>query len=296
MTEPYRSGMVALAGRPNVGKSTLANSLSGIHLAAVSPRPQTTRRRIAMAVHGDGWQAVLLDIPGFQTPRDALTRRMQDTVDATLGDCDAAVLMLNAEEEIGAGDRFIAERVKAAGLPTIVVINKTDVSDPTAIARAIATASELVPEFHAVHPVSALTGDGLEALRASLSEVLPEGPAYFPEGLVTDQTPDEVAAELIREAALVRLRQEVPHSLAVQVEEISAARGGTVRVEAVILVETNSQKGIVVGKGGVMIREIGTAARKALAVAWGYETHLDLLVKVKKRWRDDESMLDRLGV
>lgn len=292
----YRSGMVALAGRPNVGKSTLANALSGIHLAAVSPRAQTTRRRIAMAVHGDGWQAVLQDIPGFQTPRDALTRRMQTTVDATLADCDACLLMLNAEEAIGAGDRFIAERVRAAGLPTIVVINKTDLSRPDRIATDIAVAAELVPQFHAIHPVSALTGEGLEALRGSLPEVLPEGPAYFPDGLVTDQTPDEVAAELIREAALVRLRDEVPHSLAVQVEEIAAARGGGVRVEAVILVETNSQKGIVVGKGGAMIRDIGTAARKALQVAWGYETHLDLLVKVKKRWRDDEGMLDRLGM
>ncbi len=262
--DTYRSGMVVLAGRPNVGKSTLANALSGVHLVAVSPRPQTTRRRIAMAVHGDGWQAVLLDVPGFQTPRDGLTRRMQSTVDQTLGDCDAAIVMLNAEEEIGAGDRFIAERVKAAGLPTIVVINKTDATNPGAIALAVAQAADLVPDFHAIHPVSALTGDGLDALRVSLPEVLPPGPAYFPEGLVTDQTPDEVAAELIREAALVRLRQEVPHSLAVQIEDISATRGGGVRCEAVILVETDSQKGIVVGKGGEMSRDIGTAARKAL--------------------------------
>lgn len=293
---PYRSGMVVLAGRPNVGKSTLANALSGIHLAAVSPRPQTTRRRIAMAVHGEGWQAVLLDVPGFQTPRDGLTRRMQDTVDATLADCDAAILMLNATEAIGAGDRHIAAALRKAGLPVIVVVNKTDTSDPARIAAAIATASALVPDFHSIHPVSALTGDGLEALRADLPTVLPEGPAYFPEGLVTDQTLDEIAAELIREAALVRLRQEVPHALAVQVEEVAPAPGRTVRVEAAILVETESQKGIVVGKGGSMIREIGTAARKALAVVWGYEVHLDLIVKVRKRWRDDEGMLSRLGL
>lgn len=296
MSPAYRSGMVALAGRPNVGKSTLANAMSGIHLAAVSPRPQTTRRRIAMAVHGDGWQAVLLDIPGFQTPRDGLTRRMQATVDDTLADCDAAILMLNAQEAVGAGDRFIAERVRAAGIPAIVVVNKTDASDPGAIARAIAQGASLVPDFHAVHPVSALTGDGLDDLRASLADVLPEGPAYFPDGLVTDQTPEEVAAELIREAALVRLRDEVPHSIAVQIEDIAAARGGGVRVEAVVLVETDSQKGIVVGKGGAMIREIGTAARRALAAAWGYDTHLDLFVRVRKRWRDDDGMLDRLGV
>lgn len=294
-TGGYRSGMVVLAGRPNVGKSTLANALSGVHLAAVSPRPQTTRRRIAMAVHGDGWQAVLLDIPGFQTPRDGLTRRMQTTVDATLADCDAAILMLNAGEAVGAGDRFIAERLRARGLPVIVVVNKTDTSNPARIAAAIATAAELVPDFVSVHPISALTGDGVQALRDDLPGVLPEGPAYFPEGLVTDQTLDEVAAELIREAALVRLRDEVPHALAVQVEDITPGRTG-IHVEAVILVETESQKSIVVGRGGSMVRDIGTAARKALAVIWGAEVHLNLMVKVRRRWRDDEGMLNRLGL
>ncbi len=292
---PYRSGMVALAGRPNVGKSTLANALAGMHLAAVSPRPQTTRRRIAMAVHGDGWQAVLLDIPGFQTPRDGLTQRMQTTVDATLADCDAAVLMLNAAEAVGSGDRFIAERLRTAGLPVIVVVNKTDTSRPDRIAAAIATAAELVPDFVAVHPVSALTGDGLDALRADLPSVLPEGPAYFPEGLVTDQTVDEIAAELIREAALVRLREEVPHALAVQIDDITPGRTG-IHVEAAILVETESQKSIVVGRGGSMIRDIGTAARRALGVVWGAEVHLNLVVKVRRRWRDDEGMLTRLGL
>lgn len=288
--------MVVLAGRPNVGKSTLANALSGVHLAAVSPRPQTTRRRIAMAVHGDDWQAVLLDVPGFQIPRDGLTRRMQQTVDATLADCDAAILMLNTAEAIGAGDRFIIETLRRAGLPVIVVLNKTDQAEPARIAAAIATVSELLPDFHAIHPVSALTGDGLAALRADLPSVLPEGPAYFPAGIVTDQALDEVAAELIREAALVRLREEVPHALAVQIEDISAARGRTARVEAVILVETESQKAIVVGRRGAMIRDIGTAARRALGVVWGMEVHLDLIVKVRRRWRDDEGMLTRLGL
>jgi len=292
---PYRSGMVALAGRPNVGKSTLANALSGMHLAAVSPRPQTTRRRIAMAVHGDGWQAVLLDIPGFQTPRDALTRRMQATVDDTLADCDAAILMVNAAEAIAGGDRFIAERLRASRLPVVVVVNKVDASRPAAIAAAIAQAAELLPDFVSVHPVSALTGEGLDALRADLPAVLPEGPAYFPEGLVTDQTLEEMAAELIREAALVRLREELPHALAVQVEEVAPGRRG-VHVDAAVLVETESQKGIVVGHGGAMIRDIGTAARRALGVVWDAEVHLNLVVKVRRRWREDEGMLRRLGL
>jgi GTP-binding protein Era len=291
----HRSGFVALAGRPNVGKSTLANALSGVHVAAVSPRPQTTRRRIAVAVHGDDWQAVLLDVPGFQRPRDELTRRMQQTVDATLADCDAALYVVTATEPVGGGDRFIAERLAAAGLPVVVVVNKVDEASPRAIAATIGTVSGLLPAFRAVHPVSALTGDGLGALRADLPGLLPEGPPYFPAGTATDQTDAELAAELIREAALVRLREEVPHALAVHVDEVEPVRDG-VRVAAVIYVEHPSQKGIVVGRGGQMIRDVGTAARRALGAAWGTEVHLDLVVKVRRRWRQDDAVLTRLGI
>ncbi len=293
-TLPYRSGLVALAGRPNVGKSTLANALSGSHVAAVSPRPQTTRRRISAVVHGDGWQAVLQDIPGFQTPRDALTERMQRTVDQTLVDCDAVIFVVNAAETIGAGDRFIAERVRTTGRPTLIVVNKTDAASPRAIATAITAAAELVPDFVAVHPVSAVTGDGLTALRGELAPLLPEGPAYFPADQTTDQTPDERAAELIREAALQRLRDEVPHALAVSVEELTADRGN-IFVVAAILVDHESQKGIVIGKGGQMIRDIGTAARHALGEVFEATVHLDLTVKVRRGWRQDDSMLNRLG-
>jgi len=294
-TTSYRSGLIALAGRPNVGKSTLANALAGSHVAAVSPRPQTTRRRISAVVHGEGWQAVLQDMPGFQTPRDALTERMQHTVDQTLVDCDAIIFVVNAAEAVGKGDRFIAERVCRTGRPVLIVVNKTDRARPEAIARTIAVAAELIPGFVAVHPVSALTGEGLEALRAELGPLLPEGPPYFPAEQTTDQTPDEQAAELIREAALVRLRDEVPHALAVAVEELTAARGG-IFVEAAILVDHESQKGIVVGKGGQMIRAIGSAARQALAELWGAPVHLDLTVKVRRGWRQDDSMLNRLGL
>lgn len=295
MTEPaYRSGLIALAGRPNVGKSTLVNALSGSHVAAVSPRPQTTRRRLAAAVHGTGWQAVLLDIPGFQKPADGLTRRMQDTVDATLADCDGALFVINAAEAIGAGDRFIASRLRASGLPVVLVVNQVDLLAPPVIAAAISKASSLL-DFRALHPVSALTGDGLEALRDDLAGLLSEGPAYFPEGMSTDQTPQELASELIREATLVRVRDEIPHAVAVQVNEMEKAKSG-IAIEAAILVESESQKGIVVGKGGAMIRDIGTAARQALGIAWGTEVHLDLTVKVRKRWRNDESMLTRLGL
>ena len=290
----FRSGLVALLGRPNVGKSTLANALARSRVAAVSPRPQTTRRRITAVVHGDGWQSVLLDLPGFQKPADALTARMQATVDRNLEDCDAALLVLNAAEEIGGGDRFIAERLRHAGLPVIVVLNKVDGLDRDAVARAIVRASELV-DFAALHPVSALRGDGVDALREDLPQLLGEGPRYFPEGAASDQTEEELAAEMIREAALARLRQEVPHALAVDVQEIEPART-TTPSRAVLVVETESQKGIVVGRGGSMIRAIGGSAREAIGHVWGTAVHLDLVVKVRRRWREDESMLERLGL
>ncbi|WP_217915629.1 GTPase Era [Miltoncostaea marina] len=290
----FRSGLVALAGRPNVGKSTLANALAGVQVAAVSPRPQTTRRRITAVVHGDGWQAVLLDLPGFQKPADALTARMQTTVDDNLADCDAALFVLNATEPVGRGDRFIADRLRASRLPVITVLNKIDRLTPDETAAAIARVAPLV-DFLELHPVSAREGRGVEALRADLPQLLRDGPRYFPEGMATDQTEEELAAELIREAALLRLRQEIPHALAVDVQEIEPARHGIV-VRAGIVVETESQKGIVVGRGGSRIRDIGSAARSALGRLWGTEVHLDLTVRVRKRWRDDESMLTRLGL
>ncbi|MCU0307750.1 MAG: GTPase Era [Thermoleophilia bacterium] len=290
-----RSGLIALAGRPNVGKSTLANALAGRHVAAVSPRPQTTRRRVSAVVHGEGWQAVLLDLPGFQRPADRLTERMQTTVDRSLADCDAALFVLNAAEPVGGGDRFIAERLTAVGLPVIVVVNQVDRLDPARIAGAIAAAAALLPGFHALHPVSAKGGDGLDALRADLPALLPEGPPFFPPGVATDQTDEEIAGELIREAALQRLREEVPHALAVQVESLTPGRRGRT-VEATVLVEHDSQKGIVVGRGGAMIRDIGTAARAALSRLWGEEVHVSLHVKTRKRWRRDDAMLDRLGL
>jgi GTPase len=294
VSAPYRSGLVALAGRPNVGKSTLANALAGVQVAAVSPRPQTTRRRITAVVHGEGWQAVLLDLPGFQRPADTLTARMQATVDRSLTDCDAALFLVNAAEPIGGGDRFIAERLRVSRLPVITVVNQIDRVDRDALVAVIARASELV-EFASLHPVSARTGDGVQELRDDLPTILREGPRYFPEGMATDQTEEELAAELIREAALMRLRQEVPHALAVDIDEIEPARRGVV-VRGALLVETESQKGIVVGRGGAMIRDIGSAARSALARLWGTDVHVDLTVRVRKRWRDDESVLSRLGL
>jgi GTP-binding protein Era len=238
---------------------------------------------------------VLLDLPGFQRPADRLTERMQDTVDRTVTDTDAALFLLNAAEEIGKGDRFIAERLKASGLPVVIVVNQVDLVQPDVVGRAIMQASKLLPDFVALHPVSALTGEGLDALREEFPALLPEGPLYFPDGVTTDQTQDEMAAEMIREAAIQRMRDEVPHALAVHVEDITDAKKG-IRIEAYIYVEAESQKGIVVGKGGAMIRDIGTQARMVLADFFKQPVHLNLQVKVRPRWRRDDAMLDRLGL
>ena len=291
-----RSGFVAVAGRPNVGKSTLVNALAGGKVAIVSDKPQTTRRRISAVVDGgldtDPYQLVLVDLPGFQRPRDALTERMQRTVDEALVDVDGFLFVLAADEAIGAGDRFIAERVYAAGPPVVLAVNKVDRVDPARIAGQIVTAAAL-GDFLALHPVSGLTGDGLEPLRADLAALLPEGPRYFEEGQRTDLPLEARIAEIVREKALELTREEVPHAISVEVDEIDAEAG---RVSAQVWVETKSQKGIVVGKGGAMIRAIGTRARPEVESLLGRSVFLDLRVKVRPRWRRDEGALERLGI
>jgi GTP-binding protein Era len=285
-----RSGFVAVAGRPNVGKSTLVNALTGGKVAIVSDKPQTTRRRIAGVANGDGWQLVLVDLPGFQRPRDPLTEHMQRTVDESLTDVDAVLFVLAADEAVGGGDRFIAERVYGGDAPVVVALNKVDTLRPEQIAAAIANAAQL-GDFQALHPVSGRTGDGVEALRDELVALLPEGPAYYPEGALTDQSVEERIAELVREQALHLTREEVPHAVTVEVQEIEEGR-----VSATVFVETESQKGIVVGKGGRMIREIGSRARPEIEQLLGRPVFLELMVKVRPRWRRDEAMLARLGI
>jgi GTP-binding protein Era len=291
-----RSGFVAVAGRPNVGKSTLVNALAGGKVAIVSNKPQTTRRRISAVVEGElegePFQLVLLDLPGFQRPRDALTERMQRTVNEALADVDGFLFVLAADEAIGAGDRFIAERVYAAGPPVVVALNKVDRVDPARIAGQIVTAAAL-GDLHALHPVSGLTGDGLDPLRADLAGLLPEGPRYFEEGQTTDLPLEARIAEIVREKALQLTREELPHALSVEVDELDLAAG---RVTAQVWVETESQKGIVVGKGGGMIRAIGTRARPEVEALLGRSVFLDLRVKVRPRWRRDEAALERLGI
>jgi GTPase len=285
-----RSGFVAVAGRPNVGKSTLVNALCGGKVAIVSDKPQTTRRRIFGIANGEDHQLVLVDLPGFQRPRDALTEHMQRTVDASFEDVDAVLLVVDCRERIGAGDRFVADRVFALGVPVVIAVNKVDRLKPGHVAGQMATAAKL-GDFHALHPVSAKTGDGIGELSEELVGLLPEGPAYFDRQTRTDLTMETQIAELVREKALALTREELPHSIYVEVEEVEDAV-----VRAAIYVETDSQKQIVVGKGGRIVREIGVRARPEIEQLLGRQVFLDLLVKVRPRWRRDEATLDRLGI
>ena len=285
-----KSGFVAVAGRPNVGKSTLVNALAGGKVAIVSDKPQTTRRRIAGVVNGDGYQLVLVDLPGFQRPLDPLTERMQRTVDRAFEDVDAVLFVLSTRERIGAGDRFIAQRVFSLGVPVVIALNKVDRLKPGHVATQMDTASKL-GDFHALHPVSAKTGDGIAELRDELVELLPEGPAYFPPDQRSDLSQEEEIGELIREKALALTREEVPHAISVEVEEVDEKV-----VRASIYVETDSQKQIVVGKGGSVVKEIGVRARPEIEHLVGHPVFLELKVKVKPKWRRDERLFERLGI
>ncbi|MGD0273206.1 MAG: GTPase Era [Gaiellaceae bacterium] len=290
MSETLKSGFVAIAGRPNVGKSTLVNALCGGKVAIVSDKPQTTRRRIFGVANGPDYQLVLLDLPGFQRPLDPMTERMQRTVESSFEDVDAVLFMLSAQERIGAGDRFIAQTVFALDVPVVIVLNKVDQQKPGHIAAQMKTAAGL-GDFHALHPISAKTGDGVADLRQELIELLPEGVAYFPRDAITDLPLEHRLAELVREKALALTRDEVPHSLSVEVEEI-----GERVLRARILVETESQKQILVGRAGRMVKAIGVQARPEVEQLLGHRVFLDLTVKVEPRWRRDQATLERLGI
>jgi len=294
-----RVGFVGLAGRPNVGKSTLANAIVGSKVAIVSDRPQTTRRAVrGIATESDGeWQMVLVDLPGVQRPRDSLTSRMQRRVQQELQEADAALMVVDGQQGVGPGDRFIAKVLLAAaeGTPVTCAVNKIDRLSPAEIAGALAEAAEL-DVVDEVFPVSARTGKGLDPLRDHLATLLPEGPLLYPPEERSDLPSEVHLAELIREQVLRRTRDEVPHAVEVMVDEIEPRDDGLVEVRAQVWVETDSQKGILVGKGGRMIRDIGTAARKELERDLGAHVFLDLQVKIRRRWRTDESLLDRIGI
>ncbi len=281
---------MAVAGRPNVGKSTLVNALCGAKVAITSKVPNTTRRRIFGVANGADHQLALVDLPGFQRPLDPLTERMQRTVNASFDDVDAVMLVVDARARIGAGDRFVARRVFGLEKPVVIALNKVDRLKAGHIASQMKVAATL-GDFHALHPVSALTREGVAALRSDLAFLLPEGPAYFGLEQATDLTLEERVAEVIREKALRLTRDEVPHALTVEVEEL-----GDRLVRAVLYVETESQKGILVGKRGAMVREIGARGRPEVEALVGHPVFLELQVKVRPKWRRDPRMLERLGL
>ncbi len=285
-----KSGFIAVAGRPNVGKSTLVNALCGGKVAITSRVPHTTRRRIFGIANGDDYQLVLVDLPGFQRPFDPLTERMQKTVDSAFEDIDAVLFVLSARERIGAGDNFIAKRVFALDVPVIIALNKVDRLKASHIASQMQTGARL-GDFHALHPVSAKTGDGIGELRSDLIFLLPEGPPYFARDTNTDLTAEQQIAELIREKALQLTKEEVPHAVTAEVEEITDKV-----VRAFVVVETESQKQILVGKRGAMVKEIGVRARPEIEHLLGGRIFLELKVKVRPKWRRDAATLERLGL
>jgi GTP-binding protein Era len=294
-----RAGFAGLAGRPNVGKSTLVNAIVGSRVAIVSVRPQTTRRAIrGIATDTEaGRQLVLVDLPGVQKPRDVLTERMQNRVERELADSDLALLVVNGEQGIGPGDRFIASALLGANreLPTICAVNKIDRVGPNELVPVLAEAAEL-DGVDEVFPISARSGTGLAELVERLGELMPEGDYLYPPEDRSDQPGETMLAELIREQVLNRTRDEIPHSVEVQVKEVDERDDGLVTVRAEVWAETESQKGILIGKGGAKVAEIGSAARRSLEAELGAKVHLELQVRVRSRWRRDEGLLDRLGI
>ncbi len=290
-----RAGFVALAGRPNVGKSTFVNAVLGEKVAIVSDRPQTTRRAIR-GVHSSGeCQIVLVDLPGVQRPRDALTARMARRVQHELEGADATLLMLSGVEGVGPGDRFIAGALAATGGPVTIAVNKVDRVPRAALMATLAQAAELQTQAE-VFPICARTGAGVAELLEHLATLMPAGPFLFAADAGSDQPQEQLLGELIREAVIRRTFQELPHAVEVVVEVLEQTRPGLVRVRALIWTESDSQKGILIGARGQMIKAIGIAARRELQRALGSQVHLELSVRVRRDWRGDEGMLDRLGI
>jgi GTP-binding protein Era len=293
-----RSGFIAVVGRPNVGKSTLVNRLVGRKVSITSSRPQTTRSPIRGVRNGPGYQAIFVDTPGSQKPRDTLRARMQEQVVDSLSESDVILLLFDARrasEGLGSGDRYIARLVASSGTPAIVCTNKTDLLPTRESVLPIVEAASSLGDWNDVFQISASKGTNLEPLMESIVELLPHGPRYFPEGTVTDYPESLILAEYVREKALNVLREEVPHSVAVEIEDVERKQNVTV-VYAVIHVERATQRMIVLGKGGRTIKQIGTEARRDVERLLGTRIYLDLKVKVSQGWRSDRKFLERLGL
>ena len=288
-------GFVSIVGRPNVGKSTIVNALVGEKVAITSSRPQTTRNTIrgVVTIPDRDAQLVLVDTPGIHKPRTALGERLNTLVYGSLAEADSVLFVLDARQPVGPGDRLIAERLKDSGAPVVVAVNKVDIADKNDVLVQLSEAGEW--DFSAYVPVSAKTGDGLDFLTDELVELTQPGPFFFPADATSDQPDRQLAGEIVREKYLRRLREELPHSLAVVVDEMETQDNGVLRIEATVYVERDSQKGMVIGKGGATVRDVGTEARSDLESIFGTKVYLDLRVRVEKDWQRSDEMLDRLG-
>jgi len=290
-----RSGFVAVAGRPNAGKSTLVNRLVGDKIAIVSDKPQTTRRETRGIVTGEDWQLVLVDLPGVQRPRDAMTERMQRRVEAALRDADAVLFLLNGEQAVGAGDRYIARAIRRVGLPAVTALNKVDRLSRARTLEALTRAAELNVSGE-LYPISARTGSGVPELTEALRGFLPEGPLLYPPEARTDLSEEVRLAEIVREQVLLRTRAELPHAVEVQLADVYERDDGLLVIQALAWVEGESQKAILIGARGRMVKAIGSAARRELEALLDRHVHLELRVAVRRGWRGDESLLDRVGI
>jgi GTP-binding protein Era len=290
----FRSGFTAVVGRPNVGKSTLVNGLVGEKVAITSDKPQTTRSAIRGVLTGDDFQIVLVDTPGYHKPKTLLGRRLNEVVRSAWSDVDAAVFVVDGKGGVGRGDGIVAADLAASGAPVICVVNKIDVMSKAEIAAALAHAAEL-GSFEDFVPVSAKTGDGLDIVQRLLIRLMPAGPMYYPPGMATDQPPPLFVAELVREKILSRTHEELPHSVAVVTEDYEERDDGLIEIRATIYVERESQKGIVIGKGGEILKAVGTEARQEIEVLFGRKVFLETRVKVEKDWQRRAQALTRLG-
>ena len=297
MPEIHRSGYIAVVGRPNVGKSTLVNALIGHKVAIVSPKPQTTRRRILGILTRPDVQVLFVDTPGIHKPRSALNKFMMREVDTALGDCDAILFVVDVTTSPGLADRYVADKIASAPQLKVLAMNKSDKLKPTNVVEHTRQYQELLGPLEAVEPRSMLTsgvrGDNLDKLLPMLVAALPAGEDFYPEDQYTDQTERVIVAELIREQVLLNMEQEVPHAIAVSIDEYEERANGNVFIAAMIYVERDSQKGILIGKGGEMLKKIGANARKQIEAELGRKVYLELWTKVREKWRDNSQFVEQ---